>query len=102
MTTINTTVVIDEDPSTLYPDQGCVESPTCLKCPLPMCRWDDVDWYLRLVQARREVWLAGLVNHYPEADIIRHYDVSKKTLRRSVARVRRGIDMPGLFVEAAA
>ena len=93
---------LDDDPTNGYPDNGCEESLTCLTCPLPMCRWDDMDWYLQLRQARREVWLAGLAKDYGEEDIMRHYNVGKKTLRRAVARVRRGIDMPGLRIEAAA
>ena len=28
-----------------YPDNGCEVSPSCLSCPLPLCRYDDPQGY---------------------------------------------------------
>ena len=28
-----------------YADTGCEASASCLKCPLPMCKFDDPAWY---------------------------------------------------------
>lgn len=31
---------IDVAPHKMYPDRGCDLAPACLKCPLPVCRYD--------------------------------------------------------------
>ena len=37
-----------------YPeDVGCSESPTCLACPLPICKFDDKEWYIKFCRERR-------------------------------------------------
>ena len=35
-----------------YRDEGCEISPSCLKCPLPQCKYDDPGWIQR--QKRKE------------------------------------------------
>ncbi len=30
-----------------YEDTGCEVSPSCLNCPLPQCKYDDLIWYQR-------------------------------------------------------
>lgn len=34
------------------PDVGCEESPTCLSCPLLMCRYDNQAWYREFKKKR--------------------------------------------------
>jgi len=36
-----------------YVDDGCEESPSCLSCPLPQCRYDDPVWYQAYRAERR-------------------------------------------------
>ena len=35
-----------------YRDDGCEISPSCLRCPLPQCKYDDPRWFLQ--ERRRE------------------------------------------------
>ena len=38
--------LVNTAPERMYPDKGCVESETCLTCPLPKCKYDDMKGYL--------------------------------------------------------
>lgn len=37
-----------------YRDDGCDVSPTCLNCPLPICKYDDPDFLRRTARSARD------------------------------------------------
>jgi hypothetical protein len=37
----------DTASTTAYADAGCDVSPSCLRCPLPQCKYDDRAWKRR-------------------------------------------------------
>ncbi len=37
-----------------YEDTGCEAAPSCLECPLAMCKYDDPGWDKRLAKAKRD------------------------------------------------
>ena len=37
-----------------YRDEGCEVSPSCLRCPLAQCKYDDPDWFQRQKRDERE------------------------------------------------
>lgn len=43
-------------------DTGCSESPTCVTCPLPACRYDDPVAYQRLLRQRRDKRMLPIIN----------------------------------------
>ena len=77
-----------------YEDDGCEVSPSCLRCPLPRCKYDDPGWLNRLVREQRDrrilrVWLeAGT----PVDDLARRFGVSERTVFRILAAVRRKVE----------
>ena len=45
-----------------YKDTGCVESPTCLVCPMEKCRHDDPAWYHKELRKRRYAKMAAVAD----------------------------------------
>ena len=37
-----------------YRDEGCEVSPSCLRCPLAQCKYDDPDWFQRQKRDERD------------------------------------------------
>ena len=37
-----------------YRDDGCDVSPSCLNCPLPICKYDDPDYLRRTARSARD------------------------------------------------
>lgn len=40
--------------NTAYRDEGCELSPSCLRCPLPVCKYDDPGWIRRVNRITRD------------------------------------------------
>jgi len=77
------------------PDTGCNESPKCLTCPLPVCRFDDPVWYIRLNTWRRDVdRVAILADYRSMAAASRATGIVLKTLERAKDRIRAGEPVP--------
>ena len=77
-----------------YSDTGCQFSPSCLKCPLPRCKYDDPDKARRMgvLQRDREIVLLR-TKHRAPIDLLAHaYGVSSRTVFRALeeARAARG------------
>ena len=45
-----------------YPDTGCEESPACLSCPLPFCKYDDLVAYLKFKRQQRDLGVVLEIN----------------------------------------
>jgi hypothetical protein len=43
-----------------YVDDGCEVSPSCLSCPLPLCKYDDPGGYQNWLGRRRRARLKGV------------------------------------------
>ncbi len=69
---------------TQYQDEGCDISPSCLRCPLPQCRYDDPGWLRRETKSRRDREVLQL--HEAEGlgptDLARRFDLSRRTIHR--------------------
>ena len=81
-------MVIDAPPERYpYRDEGCEVSPSCLRCPLPQCKYDDPGWFQREQRRERDHRvMEALMEHdlsVPEAAA--RFDVSPRT----VFRIRR-------------
>lgn len=77
-----------------YQDDGCEVSPSCLRCPLPRCKYDDPGWLNRLAREQRDrrilrVWLEGGT---PVDGLARRFGVSERTVFRILATVRRKVE----------
>ncbi len=73
-----------------YRDEGCEVYPSCLRCPLPRCRYDEPEGGRFLIKERRngevrrrhrEGWTVGR--------LAAHFGVSRRTIQRILRREAR-------------
>ncbi len=71
-----------------YRDDGCDASASCLKCPLPTCKYDDPGLFHRERRARRDqqVQEAHRRNGVTILDLSRRFHISQRTVHRILAR----------------
>ena len=67
-----------------YKDDGCDISPSCLRCPLPKCRYDDPGWFRREVKAKRdqEVLKVKAEEGLGPSELAAKFGVSRRTIHR--------------------
>lgn len=77
-----------------YTDTGCDLAPSCLECPLALCKYDDPNWGRRNRTAMRDQEIVRL-----RGQGLKVSQIAKivKTSERTVYRValREGIQLPG-------
>ena len=58
-----------------YRDEGCEVSPSCLRCPLPQCKYDDPGWLQRQKREERDrdVVAAVLDEGLPVTQVAAHF-----------------------------
>ena len=72
----------------LYRDTGCDLHPSCLKCPLPRCRYDEPGWLQREERESRdtEVMRLKLRQALSVDEIAGRFGVSTRTVHRILKR----------------
>ena len=76
---------------THYVDRGCDVSASCLRCPLPQCRFDDPAWYQAYKrEARDREVLAACEDGLSVFEVARQFGISPRTVYRAVQRVGAG------------
>jgi len=82
----------------LFDDTGCGASPSCLKCPLPQCRYDDPHWRAKLRQAERQQQdqeLVAALRDLPVSEsraaekVAARFGVTVRTVFRAQERMRK-------------
>ena len=84
--------VLDRLPEfTSYQDNGCDLSPSCLKCPLPRCRYDDPGWVLREQRSSRDVAILQMraKQALTVEELAERFGVSTRTVHRAITRSQR-------------
>ncbi|MBI2856395.1 MAG: helix-turn-helix domain-containing protein [Chloroflexi bacterium] len=73
-----------------YKDDGCDISPSCLRCPLPRCKYDDpVAYYRELREGRdQEVVRVRHIQGKTVPQLARRFGVSQRTIHRILSRAR--------------
>jgi hypothetical protein len=70
-----------------YADDGCEESPSCLNCPLPVCKYDDPGWLKREDRRVRDDEIFRLRKQgVPVPELSRQFRVSTRTVHRVIQR----------------
>lgn len=85
-----------------YPDTGCEVSPSCLDCPLPQCKFDDLEWYhqnRRLARDFQVLAVMELENLTAEAAAAR-FAVTTRTIFRIVERCRKASPAATRYAQA--
>ena len=71
-----------------YRDDGCEVSPSCLRCPLPLCKYDDPVWFQREKRRERDEEVLSAMRRQklsvPEAAA--RFDISQRTIFRILQR----------------
>ena len=83
------TAVIDALPERYpYRDEGCEVSPSCLRCPLPQCKYDDPGWFQKEKRKGRdrEVMLALQDNGLSVPEAATRFALSQRTVFRILRR----------------
>ena len=71
-----------------YSDEGCEVSHSCLRCPLPQCKYDDPGWFRKLKQGKKDdevvaaMWGDGL--SVPQ--VAARFALSQRTVFRIIRR----------------
>ena len=75
---------------TAYHDTGCEASYSCLRCPLPQCKYDDPVWYQRYKRHHRDSLI--LAAHKNEGasilNLAQRFQSSSRTIHRALRRAR--------------
>ena len=82
-------IVIDLVPERYpYRDDGCEVSPSCLRCPLPQCKYDDPGWFQRQKRDERDREVVTALRHdglsVPQAAA--RFTLSQRTIFRILSR----------------
>jgi len=72
-----------------YRDQGCDLSPSCLKCPLPKCRYDKQEGGRRVSKKLRdlEIFRQRTASGRSISELATEFDLSKRTIQRIIRRL---------------
>ncbi len=75
-----------------YRDEGCEVSPSCLKCPLPQCKFDEPGWLQRQKRDERdsEVVAALLQGELSVKEAASRFALSQRTIFRILRRTWPG------------
>ena len=73
-----------------YRDEGCSVSPSCLRCPLPWCKYDDPAAYHRELRLSRdrEVMQVKREQGKTVPQLARHFGLSERMIHRILERAR--------------
>ena len=69
-----------------YRDDGCEVSPSCLRCPLPQCKYDDPGFLTRLRREQRDKDVVGLLK---QGASMRQAAEESGLTERTVFRIRK-------------
>jgi hypothetical protein len=73
--------------NTRYKDVGCDLSPSCLKCHLPLCKYDDPGWVKREKRISRDKKIYDLkMKGMLLEDLSKQFNVSSRTVHRIIKR----------------
>ena len=73
-----------------YEDTGCEVSPACLDCPLPQCKYDDLDWFHKHRSIARDwkVWETVESEGLTMEAAAERFSVTVRTVFRKIQRYR--------------
>ena len=73
-----------------YRDEGCSVSPSCLRCPLPWCKYDDPAAYHRELRLSRDREVMQVKREQGKSvpQLAQHFGLSERTIHRILERAR--------------
>jgi len=73
-----------------YQDDGCEVSPSCLRCPLPKCKYDDPGWLKRRARRQRDERIFRLWHddHVSIEELAQRFGLSPRSVFRVLQAAR--------------
>ena len=73
-----------------YEDTGCEVASTCLGCPLPRCKFDDMAWFAKYRRLARDLWMTSVIQDegLSIAEAAERFAVTPRTVFRVLSRSR--------------
>ena len=71
-----------------YRDEGCEVAPSCLRCPLPQCKYDDPAWYQQYRRQGRDQLILSAHNNDGATvfELAQRFQLSPRTIHRALHR----------------
>ena len=84
---------IDEPSIEHYEDNGCEVAATCLECPLPRCKFDDMEWFGKYRRLARDLRIASIIDEegLSIADAAERFSITPRTVFRVLSRSREAM-----------
>ena len=72
-----------------YRDEGCEVSPSCLRCPLSQCKYDDPGWFQRQKRKGRDMEVLAALHErgLSVSEVAARFELSQRTIFRIVSRM---------------
>ena len=83
----------DPEPHPHYEDDGCEVAASCLACPLPRCKYDDMRWYERNRRLANDLRITAVIEREglsPDEAAAR-FAITKRTVFRVLRRSRQAM-----------
>ena len=83
-----------DDPSFYhYEDDGCEVAETCLECPLPRCKFDDMEWFGKYRRLARDLRITSIIDEegLSVAVAAKRFSVTPRTVFRIINRSREAL-----------
>lgn len=76
-----------------YEDTGCEVATTCLACPLPRCKFDDMEWYAKYRRMARDLRIASIMHDegLSIAEAATRFSITPRTVFRVLSRCRHAM-----------
>ena len=76
----------------IYRDDGCEVSPSCLTCPLVVCKFDDPGWLRRIGRLSRDMRVVDVRRRegLSVSELAARFGLSSRTIHRIIQSERAG------------
>ena len=84
---------VPPEPYPYYEDDGCEVAASCLACPLPRCKYDDLGWYNRNRQLANDLRMTAVIERegLSAEQAAARFAITKRTVFRVLRRSRRAM-----------
>ena len=83
----------DEPTFYYYEDNGCEVASTCLECPLPRCKFDDMEWFAKYRRLAKDLKVAAIIRAegMSIAEAAERFSITPRTVFRVLSRSREAL-----------
>ena len=80
-------------PESHYEDDGCEVAASCLACPLPRCKYDDMRWYERNRRLANDLRITAVIERegLSAEEAAARFAITKRTVFRVLRRSRQAM-----------